>query len=321
MARAASRAPVPPLSAPPPAPAAAAGDWPARLARIDALPSSSTFTMAMRRLLDPLEPLERQTLLEFEARMRQQPRFAAMVMGVRNGRLAYSLSRNAADAPAAIAQARRRCQERHRIECHAVLVGDRFLPEGFAAAARALGAQPPEVVRSAIVAAFASTLATQQAEDAQAAARPGSAPASAMVEAPGAAWAEIRSRLRGPAAPQDLAGALAVLLQVGSAADREQLARLQAFSKRQRWNSAIAMGTNAGGWIAWHGWDNERRPDWAREQASERCSRLARSPCVIVAANGDLQIEGIRDLAARLGTRPPAEVRQDFLRKLQRNLP
>jgi tRNA A-37 threonylcarbamoyl transferase component Bud32 len=345
---AAPATPSAPPALPPAAPPASApaSEWPARLARVDKLKPDLTLTQALRRLLEPMPPSDRQTMAEFEALMGGQAPTVGLAMGIKNGYFHYGWVRGAHNAAAASAAARSRCQERHGTTCHAVLVGGTLQPEGFAAAARALGAQPPEAVRHALLQAFALSIVTaRQAQAASAPGTPASAPAprppaaasaprpvprtsgaappvagSAPTAPPAIGWPTARAKLRGPAAPQDLAGALAVLLQVDNPADQAVLARLQGFTRRQPWNSAVAMGIR-NGFISWHASSGEKRADWAREQALSRCAASAQPPCVVVAANGEPQLDAVRELAARLGARPQAEVREALLNNLRRHLP
>jgi hypothetical protein len=82
----------------------------------------------------------------------------------------------------------------------------------------------------------------------------------------------------------------------------------------------VAMGIR-NGFISWHGSSGEKRAEWAREQALSRCTASAQPPCVIVASNGEPQLEAVRELAARLGARPQAQVREALLNNLRRHLP
>jgi hypothetical protein len=75
-----------------------------------------------------------------------------------------------------------------------------------------------------------------------------------------------------------------------------------------------------GGHITWHGASGEKRPDWARELALGRCNATTPN-CVVVAANGDAQLDALRELAGRLGAKPQADVREEFLKSLRRHLP
>jgi predicted Ser/Thr protein kinase len=338
--------PASPTRTPAATPASApASEWPARLARVDKLKADITLTQALRRLFEPMPPSDRQTMAEFEALMRQQSPTVGLAMGIKNGYFHYWWVRGAKDAAAAAAAARSRCQERHGTTCHTVLVGGALQPDGFAAASRALGSQPPDAVRTALLQAFALSIVT--ARQAQAASAPGGPVAAPAPSPPAAAseprllprpsgaappsagsvptapaaggWPTARAKLRGPAAPQDLPGALAVLLQVDNPADLAVLARLHGFTRRQPWNSALAMGIR-NGFISWHGSSGEKRAEWAREQALSRCAASAQ-PCVIVVANGEPQLDAVRELAARLGARPQAEVREALLNNLRRHLP
>lgn len=296
---------------------------------MDRLKPDLTLTQALRRLLEPMPPADRQTMAEFEALLRRQAPTVGLAMGVKNGYFHYWWVRGANDAAVAASLARNRCQERYGPPCHVVLVGGALQPDGFAAAARALGTQPPEAVRTALLRAFALSIVNARqapAASAPAASQPDAvrapppAASAASAAPPGSGWATARAKLRGAAAPQDLAGALAVLLQAEAQADRAELERLQAFTKRLPWNSALAMGVR-NGFIQWQGANSWKRADWARENALTRCAAKAEAPCVIVAANGELQLDGLRELAARLGARPQTEVRSALIGALRRHLP
>ena len=348
----------PPAAVPPPA--APTNDWPARVARVSKVKPDTTLTQALRRLLDPLSSLEQQTVAEFEALLRQQPASTGLAMGIKNGYFHYWWVRGTAGPATAGINARKRCEERHGTTCHPVLVDGVLQPEGFITTARALGAQPPEAVRTALLQAFALSIVnarqaaaasapspvpapapapakTAAAPAPPAASRPSPSPTSAPATrsatpapaapsapaaagTPAAGWNAARARLRGPAAPQDLAGALAVLLQAEAPADLAVLARLQAHTKRQRWNSAVAMGV-LDGRITWRSVSEQARADWAREKVLSECSAGGGLNCVVVAANGEPQLDAVRALAGRLGARPQSEVREQLLKTLNRHVP
>jgi serine/threonine-protein kinase len=352
---------VPPAPAPPPP--APANDWPARLARINKLKPDTTLTQALRRLLDPLSAAEQQTMADFEALLHRQPASTGLAMGIKNGYFHYWWVRSAAGPASAGIGARKRCEERHGITCHPVLVDGALQPEGFTAVARDLGAKPPEAVRAELLQAFALSITNARQPSAASAPAPVPAPspakpvpaapqaptpapasasrpspasasppsarpavpAPATASTPSAAsaaagWNAARAKLRGPAAPQDLAGALAVLLQAEAPADLAVLGRLQAHTKRQRWNSAVAMGV-LDGRITWRSISEQPRADWAREKVLSQCTDGGGSNCVIVAANGEAQLDAVRALAGRLGARSQAEVRQQLLKTLDRHVP
>lgn len=297
---------------------------------MDSLKPDLTLTQALRRLLEPMPPSDRQTLAEFEALLRRQAPTVSLAMGVKNGHFHYWWVRGANGAGVAASLARNRCQERYGPPCHVVLVGGALQPDGFAAAARALGTQPPEAVRTALLRAFTQSIVNDRQAQAASAPNAASAPPRAASATqvrpdstggpPPSGWAAARAKLRGPGAPQDLAGALAVLLQAETPADLAVLARLQAHTKRQRWNSAVAMGV-LDGRITWRSVSQEQRADWAREKALSLCSAGGGVGCLVVAANGEPQLDAVRALADRLGARPQAEVRQQLLKTVDRHVP
>ncbi len=111
-----------------------------------------------------------------------------------------------------------------------------------------------------------------------------------------------------------------MLLQAEAPADLAVLARLQAHTKRQRWNSAVAMGV-LDGRITWRSVSQASRADWAREKVLLECTEGGGAHCVVVAANGEPQLDAVRALAGRLGARPQAEVRQQLMTTLNRHIP
>ena len=158
----ASAAPRPTTAAPPPSsappPTTPANDWPARVARINKLKADTPLTQALRRLLDPLSASEAQTMAEFEALLRRQPASTGLAMGIKNGYFHYWWVRGAAGPASAGLSARQRCEDRHRTSCHPVWVDGALRPDGLVAAARALGAKPPEAVRAELLKAFALSI-------------------------------------------------------------------------------------------------------------------------------------------------------------------
>ena len=187
----------PPSSAPPPTPPA--NDWPARVARINKLKADTPLTQALRRLLDPLSASEAQTMAEFEALLRRQPASTGLAMGIKNGYFHYWWVRGAAGPASAGLSARQRCEDRHRTSCHPVWVDGALRPDGFVAAARALGAKPPEAVRTELLKAFA--LSIDNARQAPAASAPALVqPPAPAKPAPSPAAAPAPAARPGPSA-------------------------------------------------------------------------------------------------------------------------
>ncbi len=229
LAKAPRPVPVEPARAEAPVPPANAGDWAARLepGRLEAAPLPTTLTAGLRRLLDPFDAADAARLIEFEALLtRQKPPFAYAI-AVSQGRLVHAWAAGA-DAAAATGSARRRCAERYLVICQPVLVDGAFRRRSFFDVARALGSQPPRVVRSAWMQSVADAAveirreeaARQKVESARAAAPERTLPlapapaASPAVQAPAqmpalmpaaqAEWIRARTRLR-DSGPRELA--------------------------------------------------------------------------------------------------------------------
>ncbi len=326
-------------------PPANAGDWAARLepGRLEAAPLPTTLTAGLRRLLDPFDAADAARLIEFEALLtRQKPPFAYAI-AVSQGRLVHAWAAGA-DAAAATGSARRRCAERYLVICQPVLVDGAFRRRSFFDVARALGSQPPRVVRSAWMQSVADAAveirreeaARQKVESARAAAPERTLPlapapaASPAVQAPAqmpalmpaaqAEWIRARTRLR-DSGPRELAPALAMLLGAEAAAERQQLEHLQDRVRKLRWKSALAMGESQSGQIALSYVQGQSRTDWAEERALATCSPKARGGCVVVSVNGDYRPAAMNEIANRLGTLPQARVREGFLRSVRREFP
>lgn len=114
---------------------------------------------------------------------------------------------------------------------------------------------------------------------------------------------------------------VALLLGAESAHERQLFDRFQTQIKRLRWKSALAMGATANGHLAWTFTQGETRSDWAEERALSRCAQATKSRCVVVAINGDFRAGSLHDVAARLGPRPQAAVREVFVRSVERQFP
>jgi predicted Ser/Thr protein kinase len=321
-----------PASAPVPAP----NEWAARLdpARLEAAPVPTTLSAAARRILDPVDAGDAARLIEFDAQLaRQEPPFAYAI-GVSQGRLVHAWS-TGADAAAAAAAARRRCSEIQAQGCMTVYVDGLLRRRAFFDVARGLGAQPPRAVRSAWMQSVTDATrdlrtAVAAAPSPPAASAPAPAPAPAPVPRPAAQppaasavapqeneWSKARSRLR-DAQPGTLAAALALLLDAETPADRERLDRLQTAVKRLRWKSALAVGVNASGHLVWRFVEAQPRNEWAEDRVMQLCSPNVKDGCVVVAANGDFRPAALVTVAGRFGARPQAEVRDAFLRSVDK---
>lgn len=131
-------------------------------------------------------------------------------------------------------------------------------------------------------------------------------------------WPQSISRLQSDGSGS-LAGGLAALLRVTSPEDLAQLDRLQDAFKRMRWNSAVAMGERSGHLVIGAA-SGERRSEWAQERALADCARPGSPPCVIVMTDGSFNRSALLSVAGRLGQRPQPQVREQFMRAVQRQL-
>ncbi len=314
-------------------PPASPSAWVARLdsSRLEAAPLPATLSAALRRLLDPFDAGDAARLIEFEALLAKQKPPFAYAIAVSQGRLVHAWA-SGSDVAAAAASARRRCTDRHLVFCQPVLVDGAFRRKAFFEVARELGVEPPAAVRSAWMQTLAEAMpdirrdeaARQKAESARAAppersAQPASSPA-VQVPAAQTEWSKARARLRDSGA-RDLNAALAILLGVEAVSEGQQLERFQAQIKRLRWKSALAMGASPGGHLAWHYVQGESRAEWAEERAVSLCSPRARGGCAVVSVNGDYRTAAMNEVAARLGSRPQASVREAFLKSIPGQFP
>ena len=99
----------------------------------------------------------------------------------------------------------------------------------------------------------------------------------------------------------------------------ERLQQLQSAVKRLRWKSAMAVGER-GGLIAYGFSREERVVQWAEERAIAECAASGARNCTVVAVDGNLRPGAFIDFAGRLGGRGQAQVRETFLREVQRSL-
>ena len=101
---------------------------------------------------------------------------------------------------------------------------------------------------------------------------------------------------------------------------RGMLRRFGAAMKRLRWISALAMGENRNGVIAYSYTFNWSKEMWAHERALADCARATVSPCVVVFVNGDVRNGELASLAGTLSARPQAAVRRAFVESTKQTL-
>ncbi|HEY6510486.1 MAG TPA: serine/threonine-protein kinase [Burkholderiaceae bacterium] len=133
-------------------------------------------------------------------------------------------------------------------------------------------------------------------------------------------WAQAQSVLRASPGPGSLSDALIVLLGAQADAEVESIRRFAAWARRLRWSSALAMGANRNGVIAYSAAAGQPRDSWAQERALELCGRSSATPCAVVFASGDVRNAELAALAARLSARPQAAVRRAFIESANRTL-
>jgi hypothetical protein len=328
-ARAPAAAP-PPAAASPPAATSPADEWVRRAARLQSAREVTQLGAALALLLGPVSAEERAVIDEFDAALRTRPPHAALVVGAAaSGHAVYAWRSRQSSAEAAVDAARRHCREQWSANCRPVLVDGRFQRDGLAAAAREF-TMPVATVRAAVLPHLVTSTQRLRREDAAraagaavstpaaAAVPPGPATAAAPSAAKAAAgWAPAVARLRSAPASTSFAQALALLLDVQASEDRALLDRLQARVLKLRWHSAVALG-DRDGWLGFHPGQGERTAQWAAQEALARCRRSGAARCVIVHANDQFQRAGLIEFAAGLDRRPPAQVREAFLRWLRK---
>ncbi|MBL0143521.1 MAG: caspase family protein [Betaproteobacteria bacterium] len=84
--------------------------------------------------------------------------------------------------------------------------------------------------------------------------------------------------------------------------------------KDQRYNSALALGINAGGKLARGRTQGESTRDLAVNAAIERCTQAAVARCAVVVVNGDFQEAGFLEWARSASGKSIVALRGDFLR-------
>jgi hypothetical protein len=132
-------------------------------------------------------------------------------------------------------------------------------------------------------------------------------------------WADAVVQLRSAEGGLTLARGFELLLQVKDPGEVERLRQLQAAVKQLRWKSAMAIGER-GGLIGYGFSREERLVQWAEERAIAECTASGARGCTVVVVDGNLRPAAFIDFASRLGGRGQAQVRETFLRELQRSL-
>ena len=332
--RPAAREPAPPPIVPAPDPKS---EWARNMARVDATRGALTAGSAMALLLDVQRATDRQLLDEFDAAVGQMRAHSALAMGVFDGRLVMQWQQGAPTARDATEVTVMRCASRRAVACGAVVVDGEFRKRAFMEAARALGGRTAASVREAALArstevlqdlrrplavpvapasAAAQSVAAVPAVPAASAApaQASAAPSRAVAE-----WREAVARLQAGRGRLGLASALATLLQAQTPAELDVLQRLETAAKRLRWNSALAIGVKNGHLLFAHAAAG-RKAEWAQESALAACGRLVQGDCAVVMADGSYIDAGLIEVAARLGGRSQAVVREGFISFVQRRL-
>ena len=326
----------PPAPEPPPAtPATAAepphaADWRNRVARLQAARNPLGLAAALGLLLDLPSADDRRVAADLETLMKSRPPHSALAMAVSDGQLRFHWQTGRPSADRAADAALRRCRELFgsKAGCAAVVVNGDFKRDAFTAVAGLLGTRNAATVRSRFLRTLDRAIAEQRAKDGPPPSEPVAAvPAGrdASVSRPAAParpvneWADSVAQLRSAEAGLTLARGFELLLQVKDAGEIERLQQLQSAVKRLRWKSAMAVGER-GGLIGYGFAREERIVKWAEERAVAECAASGARGCTVVVIDGSLRPGAFIDFAGRLGSRSQAQVRETFLRDVQRSL-
>jgi len=104
--------------------------------------------------------------------------------------------------------------------------------------------------------------------------------------------------------------AMAILLGIKSDEELEVLVKYDAFMRRVPWQSVIALGVNANGYVTWSNRWSERKLTYAIETAMANCNKNdAESACRLVMVNGEFQKKEFIEVAKRLGKNTPDAAR------------
>ena len=329
---AATPAPAPAASAPA-AESPTAADWRNRVSRLQAARNPLGLAAALGLLLDLPTADDKRVAADLDTLMKSRPQHSALAMAVSDGQLRFHWQAGRPSADRAASDALRRCRELFGANagCAAVVVNGDFKRDAFTSVAGLLGTQNAATVRQRFVRTLDKALAEQRAKDgpspAEAVANTPAAPANpktATASSPAQAkpvneWADAVAQLRAAEGGLTLARGFELLLQVKDAGEVERLQQLQSAVKRLRWKSAMAVGER-GGLIAYGFSREERVVQWAEERAIAECAASGARNCTVVAVDGNLRPGAFIDFAGRLGGRGQAQVRETFLREVQRSL-
>jgi predicted Ser/Thr protein kinase len=332
---AATPAPAPTASAPA-TESPNAADWRNRVARLQAARNPLGLSAALGLLLDLPAADDRRVAADIETLMKSRPQHSAMAMAVSDGQLRFHWQAGRPSADRATADALRRCRELFgsNAGCAAVVVNGDFKRDAFTTVAGLLGTQNPATVRQRFVRTLDRAIAEQRAKDGPAPSEPianaptapiGTTPAGASRPTPTPArpvseWADAVAQLRAAESGLTLARGFELLLQVKDPSEVERLRQLQSAVKQLRWKSAMAIGERGGGLIGYGFSRDERVVQWAEERAIAECAASGARACTVVMVDGNLRPAAFIEFAGRLGGRGQAQVRETFLREVQRSL-
>jgi predicted Ser/Thr protein kinase len=335
---AAAPEPAPPVAATPPAPASAAespnaAEWRRRVVRVQEARNPLALSAALGLLLDLPSPEDRRVAADIEAMLKSRPQHSALALAVLDGHLRYHWQSGLRSADAAQDAVLRRCRQLFGANagCAPVAVNGEFRREAFTGVAGLLSTQNVAAVRSRFLRGIDRAMADERAKEGPTPAEPVAAapvpsPTGATPPRPpparpaaGNEWADAVAQLRAAEGSLTLARAFELLLQVKEPAEVERLGQLEAAVKRMRWKSAMALGER-GGLIGYGFAREERIVKWAEERAVSECTASGSRQCTVVAVDGSLRPGAFIEFAGRLGGRSQAQVRETFLRELQRSL-
>ncbi len=319
------------------APTAQATEWQQRR-QLSAGRPPATLAEALIQLLDVRGAEQRQPILDLDNVLKQERPYVAFAMGVRDdGSLLHSW-RTAASTGQAQTAALDRCRGLNARSCRLVQIDGRFDKLALNEVAAALGQRSVSDTRRVFTYEITqttsirlATLKSQTAPGSTAAATPAARTDSAAASAaappgratadarPAAAWPAAQAALQRGRGQNALPVAMAALLSIDSDDDKQVLVRFEKLVQRLQWKSAMAIGEQGGllhfGYAAGEG--NDR---FAADGALANCARSRSSNCAVVMSNGKFNDDAFIAVAAQLGSRPQAAVREFLLRNMRRSL-
>ncbi|WP_217283549.1 serine/threonine-protein kinase [Pseudaquabacterium terrae] len=321
-----------PISAAPSAPAADfSADWRSRIARLEAVRTTLAPSAALALLLDANSNDERRIGNDLDTMLKSRAPNSAFALGVADGHLRFNWQVARPTPAAAQDAALKRCRELAGPAggCATVVLNGELRRDSLLEVARLLGPQNVPTVRGRFLRTLDRALADQRAKDppqvvaAPEPTRPAPAPTAPARPEPAARpaneWADAIAQLRANESRLNLGNAFELLLQARDPADVERLAQLNRAFKQLRWKSAMAVGER-GGVISFGFGSNERVGSWAEERALADCRSGSNAPCVIVGVDGNLRPGAFIEFAGRLSGRSQTQVREAFVRDVQRAL-